>query len=112
MSSKSSVVSMKSEFNAKTRRGKDAKEDGENGSQTNAHRLVTRLGNANFFFAPLPLCVEILCLKIPHRAGFRSTSYPWRGESFSRNVLALSRAMAQSAPPSDFLAVAAWWIFN
>jgi hypothetical protein len=34
------------------------------------------------------------------------------GMIFSRNVLALSRAVAHSEAPSDFLAVAAWWIFN
>jgi hypothetical protein len=42
---------MQYEFNAKTRSRKDAKEDGENGCQTNAHRLVTWIGTANFFLA-------------------------------------------------------------
>jgi hypothetical protein len=51
---------MQSEFNAKTQRPKDAKEDGQNGSQTNAHRLLTRIGKSNFFFAPLRLCVFAL----------------------------------------------------
>jgi hypothetical protein len=37
---------------------RDTKEKGKNGSQTNAHRLVTRIGSANFFFAPLHLCVK------------------------------------------------------
>jgi hypothetical protein len=51
---------MQSEFNAKAQRRKDAKEDGQNGSQTNAHRLVTRIGKSNFFFAPLRLCAFAL----------------------------------------------------
>jgi hypothetical protein len=34
-----------------TQRRKDAKEDGENGSQTIARRLLTRIGRP-FFFAP------------------------------------------------------------
>jgi uncharacterized protein len=51
---------MQSEVNAKTRRRKDAKEDGQNGSQTNAHRLMTRIGKSNFFFAPLRLCAFAL----------------------------------------------------
>jgi putative flippase GtrA len=43
---------MQSEFNAKARSRKDAKEDGQNGFQTNAHHLVIRIGESNFFFAP------------------------------------------------------------
>jgi hypothetical protein len=53
------AVTMQWKMNAKTQRWRDAKEKGENGSQTSAHRLVTRIGSANFFFAPLRLCVEI-----------------------------------------------------
>src|SRR5580700_933816 len=51
---------MQSNFNAKTQRRKDAEEDGQNGSQVNAHHLVTRIGKSNFFFAPLRLCAFAL----------------------------------------------------
>jgi hypothetical protein len=37
----------------KTRSPKDTKKDGQNVSQTNPHGLATRIGKANFFFAPL-----------------------------------------------------------
>jgi hypothetical protein len=43
---------MQSEFNAKARSRKAAKEDGQNGFQTNAHHLMIRIGESNFFFAP------------------------------------------------------------
>jgi hypothetical protein len=45
-----------------TQRRKDAKTQrqmAKNASQTNNHPLAAQLGNANFFFAPWRLCVEI-----------------------------------------------------
>jgi hypothetical protein len=56
------AVAMQSDFNAKTLRRKDAKEDGQNGTRTNAYRLVTRIGKSNFFVALLRLLR--LCVKI------------------------------------------------
>jgi hypothetical protein len=53
------AVTTQWKLNAKTQRRRDAKEKGKKGSQTNAHRLVTLIGSANFSFAPLHLCVEI-----------------------------------------------------
>jgi hypothetical protein len=47
---------MQWKLNAKTQRCRGAKEKGENGTQTNAHHLVTRIGSANFFLAPLQPC--------------------------------------------------------
>jgi hypothetical protein len=46
------TVTMQWEFNAKTQSRQDAKEEDENGSQANAHRMETRMGRDNFFFAP------------------------------------------------------------
>jgi hypothetical protein len=47
-------------LNAKTRGREDAKQKGETGSQTNAHRLLERIGRVNFFFAPLHPCAFAL----------------------------------------------------
>jgi hypothetical protein len=51
---------MQWKLNAKTQRRKDAKEKGKNGSATDAHPLVTGIGSANFFLAPLHLCAFAL----------------------------------------------------
>jgi hypothetical protein len=38
----------------------------KNGSQTNDHRLVTQIGNANFFFAPHAKRLPLICSDLRH----------------------------------------------
>jgi hypothetical protein len=86
---------MQYRFNAKTQSREDAKEEGENGCQTNVHRLVNWIGRVNFFFAPWRLrafalksshlnCMDTakrqhLGRQTPRKATPRTISVPARG---------------------------------
>jgi high affinity Mn2+ porin len=98
---------MQQEFNAKARRRKDARGEGENGSQAKVYRLVARIGRANFFFASWRLCAFAL-----KSSSLTALIRLRRGAAAAGCAFALAAGAQDAAPPAvttNAPPAESWW---